>query len=380
MRLGTGEIPLERSIKFFGASLDALDHQEAVDVKRSYVQALTLGKCPEPDFRDPYALFRNITGDHIKESGHQNLGRFAIESWLTPKPQMSDIDWIDGKSYQQFIGDDGFKVFAELLKEFVKIHIFPCIPGMIGVDHSLTGGVLMALSERLGPENLGILVFDVHTDAIPLPIRSGLVQYALEAGLPSPGEVSKSLTVDPYTTGNFLLHLIEKGIILSTNLILIGPGDDADKWRRSKDHRVMEYVRHYDSLIERGVKIISRDQLQERGPAVIQKNLDQLKCSHLYISLDVDISAQCGVLAARFIDLVGTETTLVLEMAGKVVELLSSKRFVLGGLDIMEIDIHKIGAKLRNDIEDQTGDFLAKFIKLFIPQLSNQSTEVWPRA
>lgn len=375
MGLRTGEIPLEKSIKFFGASLDALDIQGSVNIKKSYIQALKLGKCPQPDLRDPYALFRNIVGNHIQQSGHQNLGRFVIESWLTPKPQVSDIDWIDGKSYQQFIENDGFKVFAELLKEFVKTHIFPSIPGMIGVDHSLTGGVLMALSERFGPEKLGILVFDVHTDAIPLPIRSGLVEYALEAGLPSPGEISKSLTVDPYTTGNFLLHLIEKGIILSTNLILIGPADNADKLRKLNDKRVMEYVRHYGFLIERGVKIISRDQLQEQGPVIIQKELDQLKCSHLYISLDVDVSAQCGVLAARFIDLVGTEMTLVLETVLKVAGLLSSKRFGLAGLDIMEIDIHKIGAKLEDGIEDQTENFIQKFIALLTDHLPTPSSE-----
>jgi len=377
MGSGMAEIALENSIKFFGASLDALDLQETVEVKRSYVHALAFGKCSQPDLRDPYALFRNIVGNHIQQSGHQNLGRFVIESWLTPKPQVSDIDLIDEKCYWQFIKNDGFKVFAELLKEFVNTHIFPSIPGMIGVDHSLTGGVLMALSERLGPENLGILVFDVHTDAIPLPIRSGLVKYALEAGLPSPGEISKSLTVDPYTTGNFLLYLIERGIILPMNLILIGPGDDADKWRRSKDHRVMEYVRHYDSLMERGVKIISRDQLKKLGPTTVQKELDQLKCSHLYISLDVDVSAQCGVLAARFIDLVGTETTLVLETVWKVAELLSSKRFGLAGLDIMEIDIHRVGVELKDGLKDQTENFIQKFIASLASNLPRPSSEMW---
>ncbi len=123
------EIALEKSIKFFGASLDALDHREAVDVKRSYLHALALGKCPKPDLRDPYALFRHVVGDHLIESGHQNVGRFAIESWLTPKPEMPDMDWIDQRSYQQFLRDDGFKFFAELNQRLCQGSYLPFYSG-----------------------------------------------------------------------------------------------------------------------------------------------------------------------------------------------------------------------------------------------------------
>ena len=366
-----GRILTENSIKFFGASLDALDTQEAVSIKRSYIEALSSGRCCRPDLRDPYALFRNLVGDRIKQLGHQNLGRFMVDSWLTPKPQASDMDLIREENYSQFLRNDGFKAFAELLKGFVKAHVFPHIPGMIGSDHSLTGGVLMALSERFGPETLGVLVFDVHTDAVPLPIRSGLVEYALEARLPSPGAIWKSAMLDPYTTGNFLFYLIEKEVIVPENLIIVGPGDSADRLRNLVDERVIKYVRHYDSLLQRGVKIISKDQLEQFGVAAIHENMDQLKCSNLYISLDVDVSAQCGVLATRFIDLVGTDTSLVLKGLFKVGELLSSNRFSLVGVDIMEIDIHKIGAKLRSGIEDQTGDFIKKFVSILMSSLNS---------
>jgi arginase family enzyme len=364
------EFSAKNSIKFFGASLDALDIQEAVYIKKAYLEAVSSGKCRLPNLRDPYELFRKIMGDRIKEFGHQYLGRFVVDSWLTPKPQVSDFDLIDVESYTRFLRKNGFKIFAELLKDFVKAHIVPYIPGMIGVDHSLTGGVLMALSEHIGPENLGILVFDVHTDAIPLPIRTGLVQYSFENGLLSPGPISESVAFDPYSTGSFLFQLIEQEIILPVNLIIVGPGDSADKLRNLNDKRVMEYVYHYDSLLERGVKIITKDQLQQFGPAVIHKDLDQLKCSNLYISLDVDVSAQCGVLATRFIDLLGTETSLILEGVFNVGELLSSKRFSLVGLDIMEIDIHRIGAKLRSGMEDRTGDFIQKFISMLISSIN----------
>lgn len=368
-----GKIALENSISFFGAALDALDIEEAVSIKRLYVEGLSSGKTQQADLRDPYALFRIITGSRIKEFGHKNVGRFLVDSWLTPKPQLTDISLIHEESYNQFLRNDGFRVFAELLKDFVNAHVFPQVPGMIGVDHSLTGGVLMALSKIFGYENLGVLVFDVHTDAIPLAIRSGLVEYASEVELPSPGPIAKSLTFDPYTTGNFLFHLIERKIILPKNLIIIGVGDSPDRLRNSNDKRVMEYVRHYDSLLKKGVKIISKDQLRQFGAATIHNHLDQLECSNLYVSLDVDVSAKRGVLATRFIDPVGTETSIILDAALKVAELLSLNRFSLVGLDIMEIDIHKIGAKLRSGIEDSTRDFIEEFLSIFICRLSSKS-------
>jgi len=111
------------------------------------------------------------------------------------------------------------------------------------------------LSERLGPENVAVLVFDAHTDAVPLPIRSGLVQYASEAGLPSP-DPSPYPRFSPYTTGDFLLHLIEEEIILPVNLIIVGTADRTEELRSLNDRRVREYVRHFDLLLDRGVKII----------------------------------------------------------------------------------------------------------------------------
>jgi arginase family enzyme len=364
MGLGQGNC-----IKFFGASLDALDTPEAVNIRKSYVEALSSGKHPQSDLRDPYELFRKIMGNQIKEFGHQYLGRFIVDSWLTPKPKVSDLDLIRQENFEYFIMNDGLRVFAELLRDFVKFHVFPDIPGMIGVDHSLTGGVLMALSERFGPENLGVLVLDAHTDAIPLPIRSCLFQYASEAGLSSVGSISKSATLDPYTGGNFLFYLIEKEIILPENLIIVGSGDSADKLRNLSDRRVIEYVRHYDSLLERGVKVITKEELLQFGPAVVQDSLDRLKCSKLYISLDVDVSAYCGVLGARFLDVVGIENSLILETASKVLESFCLHKFLLVGIDIMEIDIYKIGAKLSSGVEDQTEDFIRKFINLFVQGL-----------
>lgn len=358
------EVTTENFIRFFGASLDALDVPEAVNIKRSYIGTLLSGRRLPSHTRDPYAFFRTLMKDQVRQHGHQFLGRFLVDSWLTPMPACSDLDLITQEGYNQFLRRDGFKTFAELLRDFVKAHVLPTIPGMVGVDHSLTGGILMALSEHLGSENLGVLVFDVHTDAIPLPLRRGLVQYVSETGQSSAGPIEVDESFDPYSAGSFLLYLIDQGFILPENLVLVGVGDHADTLRKLTDRRVKEYVRNYDSLSQRGVKIIDKDQLQHAGPAAVENALTQLRCSHLYISLDVDVSANCGVLATRFTDVVGSEISSVLEVALKVRELLSRHRFSLAGLDIMEIDIYKLGAKLNSGIQDETPNFVKDYMAL----------------
>jgi hypothetical protein len=106
--------PLENSIKYFGACLDALDTEESLFIKKSYIESLS-SQNASIGLRDPYGFFQSIMGHRVREFGHQNLGRFFIESWLTPKPRMSDIDLINQESYSEFIRNDGFKVFARLL-------------------------------------------------------------------------------------------------------------------------------------------------------------------------------------------------------------------------------------------------------------------------
>ena len=358
------KVATENSITFFGASLDALDVPEAVNIKRAYIEASLSGSPLPSDVRDPYAFFRTLMKDQLKEYGHRYLGRFMIDSWLTPKPESSDLEMITLESYNHFLRNDGFRIFSELLRDFVKAHVLPSIPGMVGVDHSLTGGVLMALSDSLGPENLGVLLFDVHTDAIPLPLRLGLVQYGTETGQSSAGRITIDESFDPYSAGSFLLYLIDRGLILPKNLVIVGVGDSADSLRKLTDKRVKEYVRYYDSLSERGVKIIDKNQLQRGGSVAVESVLNQLQCSKLYVSLDVDVSTHCGVFATRFADVVGTETSLVLEIARTLRKLLSSHRFALTGLDIMEIDIYKLGAKLKDGIEDQTQTFIQNYTAL----------------
>jgi hypothetical protein len=88
--------------------------------------------------------------------------------------------------------------------------------------------------------------------------------------------------------------------------------------------------------------------------------------------LDVDVSAFSGVLATRFLDHVGTEISAILETTVEIAKLLSSNRFRLIGVDVMEIDVHKIGARLNNGIEDRTEYFIQEFLSILMASLCKQ--------
>jgi hypothetical protein len=49
-------------------------------------------------------------------------------------------------------------------------------------------------------------------------------------------------------------------------------------------------------------------------------------------------------------------------MVREVAEVISSERCCLAGFDVMEIDVHRIGARLGSGQEDQTGGFIKEFI------------------
>ena len=56
---------------------------------------------------------------------------------------------------------------AEQAGGFVRDQVFPYIPGLIAVDHSLTGGVYRRVVERCAPKEVALVVLDSHTDASP---------------------------------------------------------------------------------------------------------------------------------------------------------------------------------------------------------------------
>ena len=144
-------------------------------------------------------------------------GKLEIESWLTPRPSLRDLDSVDPRLYREFLDTGGCEVISARLREFVKERVLPLRPLFVGVDHSLTGGVLEALaSEGARP---ALVVLDSHFDAVPTSVRKAAVESSAgsgEAELEPP---------ESYNCGTWLAGAIEEGLVSAEDVVVIGPSD-----------------------------------------------------------------------------------------------------------------------------------------------------------
>ena len=65
---------------------------------------------------------------------------------------MAEKESVHIDSFVSFIDHDGCRTFAEMLGEHVIEKVYPQIPCMLAVDHSLTGGVYQKLITLASPE------------------------------------------------------------------------------------------------------------------------------------------------------------------------------------------------------------------------------------
>ena len=212
----------KKKIKVFGAALDPNDDPMKILAKCAYINRLAQNLIdPEKDFLDPYDGILKYS-KVLQQENFIKMGKFPVESWLTPRPNVEDYHKLDPRVFQEFSNSGNLGEYSIKMEGFIRDNILPDIPLMIGVDHSLTGGVLGALSEEYGAENILIVIFDAHFDAIPASISKELAEYAKEHE-----EVVKTLIPitldledikeieinDTYTCASFLDHIISDKII-----------------------------------------------------------------------------------------------------------------------------------------------------------------------
>jgi len=365
---------LNKLIKVFGAALDATDFPLSLQIKKNYLNQLAQNLIFDPNFLDPYegCLFLSPL---LSKEKYLKIGKFPIESWLTPKPNLEDLPLMNQLEFQKFTSKGAIRRYSERLEKYVKNKIMPDFPLMIGVDHSLTGGVLNALSNEYGPEDLIILIFDAHFDGITANISLNMAKYMKEHPEKINPLISEHINtidenlkvVDTCTCASFLFYILKEKIIFPENLIIFGCQDYPDvKFRSLDDPRIVEFVEFFNEMEQKGVKFIPKSDTS----IMIRKLLTTLKeteKSKLYISFDTDVGALNEIIATRFRNAIGIDQTTIINVAKIIKNVIFSKKIELIGLDIMEIETHLLNKVFpKSGRKDQTIQVVDSFLGVFI--------------
>ncbi|TFG30585.1 MAG: hypothetical protein EU532_00420 [Promethearchaeota archaeon] len=371
---------MDKKIKVFGAALDPLDDPMKVLGKCSYVNKLAQNLIePERAFLDPYEGLIKFS-EVFKTDKFTKIGKFPIESWLTPKPKIEDYPLLDPFKYQEFVNSGAVRTVSFNLENFIREKILPDIPLMIGVDHSLTGGMLSALSKMYGKENILIVIFDAHFDAIPVHLSLNLTSYMKEHQkevhvlVPELLESMDTQNIklkDSYSCASFLDYLIQDGIILPENLIIFGCQDyPSEELFSIQDSRVKDYVNYYLTFEEMGVKIIPEINDKKNMIKNLKETLENYKLPYIYISFDVDVGVFKEILAARFMNVIGIEKQIILEAVRTIKDFMVAKKCELIGLDFLEIDTYILGRELKKSgKKDMTPEVIDEFLEIIFKNI-----------
>jgi arginase family enzyme len=352
--------PLEK-IAFFGCPLDCDERDQAIQEKIS-----GLGQ-PE-EIADPYEAVMALLRSDLDPSVWIEKGNLAIPSWLEPIPLPAEKEKLTAEDMVRFLDEDGCREAAERVGRFVRDQVFPHIPCLIAVDHSLTGGVYRRVVERYAPEEVTLVVLDSHTDAVPMSILAPAVQYDAETNPGSVHDPEDPLLYnrpDSYNASSFLFHLLAEGVVLPRNLYILGVGDYPPKHAfRLRDERVRDYVGFYQELRSTGVNLVTKEELVG-SPSRVRRILEAIKTSYLYVSVDMDIGARNALGGVRFLDRQGLDEIQLLRVVGYLADLLK-RGLKLAGLDLTEFNPRRAG-------RDRTYPLAAQIIaSLLGPYFRNQ--------
>ncbi len=315
-------------------------------------------------FNDPLEGVLDHLGSDIPKDCWDNLGSLPVPSWLGPKPPSTDHSKITTENFISFIDNNGCKKFADEADQFVSDKILPDIPCMVGIDHSLTGGVYSALSRHYGKDNLSLIIIDSHTDAVPMPVLAGAIQYDIDNNPSSVHDSNDPFLynrLDSYNASSFVHKLVTEKQVDPKNLYIIGVSDYPEKkFLRIKDPRIKKYNNAYASLKRMGAKIITKKECK-LNPEKISGFFKNISTPYIYISIDMDIGANNALEGVRFRNWKGLNESQIYKLSDAVAEIFSDST-QLAGMDICEIDPRRAGA-LNPSGRDRTYEIAANLIK-----------------
>jgi arginase family enzyme len=343
--------------KVFGVALDASDDPWSLQLKLASMMSTE----KSGDFLDldPY----DALAKHVADFQHFELaGKYPIPSWLGPRPCASNRHLVNAKNLQEFVTNGGFFETKKGVQDFVERKVFPALPIMLGIDHSVTGGVVAALAKIYGQERISIVVLDRHFDGIPLSLRmDSLLKPTLGFNKNRTSGLGDVTAVDQYCCGNFWAYLIEGGIVLPENLLFVGVADYPEKNIDSKWKRFKE---SYLSLEDRGCSFFPLWKFDGFYVDSLARFLNEkITTPYVYVSLDLDVGAYNCTYAARYMDGKGINRQNLLDIAGIIADGNRNKKYRLVGFDIMEFNMHFLGIKTAKGTKDSTLFLVRDFIK-----------------
>lgn len=334
--------------KFFGAPFDPDEREPKLALK---IESCRKGY-PGIPYLNPYEgviyqLKRKLPPPLIQEASS-----LKVEPWLLPAPEPRYLPLLTVEQMVAFIDADGCREYAEKAAEHVRREVFPAVPAMVGVDHSLTGGCVKALTREHGGA-LGLIVLDSHFDAIIPSIRCGLIQYDVETNPESPFSPTDPFIrgrLDSYNADSFIYYLVHEGIVAPENVVVLGVADYPPPHAfEIKDPRVQRYLDFYRSLENMGVKIVKREAAASR-PETVVETLKKVHADVFYLSVDMDIGARAALTGARFLDYKGLKEDEIYQLVDVVLKTVKGK---LVGFDLMEIDVYNAGT-VKEGVADRT--------------------------
>lgn len=356
----------------FGVALDASDDPMSLELK--WASMLSAGGAGNGIHADPYDA---MAGSLEARDDFQLAGKFPVPSWLGPRPLPADHSLLTLENFRRFYERRGFLDASEGIRDFVKQHIFPDSPVMIGIDHSATGGVVSALSERYGSRNLAVIVLDRHFDGIGLSCRLAADAALQRDGRAVPPEMMpfSTLEAEEYCCGSFWAYLMNAGLVLPQNLLFIGVADYPE--RNDAGDGWQGFREAYLDYEEKGCRYFPLRRFAEPYLDELSRFIDQhVTTPYLYVSLDVDVGSLNCVHAARYMDGPGISRQNLLDVARAIAKKVQGGAVSLAGFDIMEFNMHFLGIRTEDGLRDRTLEVVREFIGLLLPGMPVRSGEL----
>jgi arginase family enzyme len=344
--------------KLFGVALDPVDDPWSLRIKQAWMNADRSILDPLSAYLDPYDAVTGSMADILEEHHIEPIGKLPVPSWLWPKPDLTDLPYVTAENIARFFDSGDLLEIIQQINSFVQKNIFPDIPVMMGVDHSATTGVILALSEKYGPENLSVIVLDQHFDAIPLSVR-------LEKITRSSPDSTFNIPIgfsDQFCCGNFWAYLMDNSVIYPENLIFIGVGDYPGQTENTQGDSFSENYLKFEKL---GCSFFPLENFEGDYRETLASLLrEKIETPQVYISLDLDVGSYAGTYAARYMDRPGLNEQNILDIADILVNRCRNGEFTIAGLDITEFNMHFLGIETPDGIKDETLDLVKRFITI----------------